>query len=278
MNDKQEKKSVSSQKLAANRKNAQRSTGPQTPAGKQQSSQNSYKHGFYALRLFPNKELLAQDEADYNRVLAAYRSHYAPVGDLENLSVEKIAVESLRLARLLGHEQKILACRFPFETRSIDRIGRYESNVSRQLEKAIERLGRLQAVRLADANQFEPSDLESHDAISNPDEASEQTSEAREDPTPEEPLDIETSTTPPPHIENSVQQGVEHKDAEPSNEAAETASNPPPPQNYATKAREPWMAKAIEKAMSPTPAEEHKGTLGSGENYQTGAAERTPPH
>jgi hypothetical protein len=135
MNDKQEKKSVSSQKLAANRKNAQRSTGPQTPAGKQQSSQNSYKHGFYALRLFPNKELLAQDEADYNRVLAAYRRHYAPVGDLENLSVEKIAVESLRLARLLGHEQKILACRFPFETRSIDRIGRYESNVSRQLER-----------------------------------------------------------------------------------------------------------------------------------------------
>src|ERR1700751_2944802 len=242
MNDKQEKKSVSSQKLAANRKNAQRSTGPQTPAGKQQSSQNSYKHGFYALRLFPNKELLAQDEADYNRVLAAYRRHYAPVGDLENLSVEKIAVESLRLARLLGHEQKILACRFPFETRSIDRIGRYESNVSRQLEKAIERLGRLQAVRLAEANQFEPSDLESDDAISNPDEASEQTSEAREDPAPEESLDIKTSTTPPPHVEASVQQGVAHTDGEASNKAAETArSNPPLSENYATKVPEPWM-------------------------------------
>ena len=211
----QQKKPVSSKKLAANRANGQRSPGPRTSAGKQRSSQNSYKHGFFALRLFPNKDVFAKDGEDYNRILAAYRSHYAPVGDLEKLCVEKIAVESLRLARLLGHEQKILACRFPFETRSIDRIGRYESNVSRQLEKAIERLGRLQAVRLAEANQFEPSDTEPDDASSNPDEASEQTSEAREDLTSEEPLDIETSTTPLPHDEVSVQQGVAHTDGEP---------------------------------------------------------------
>jgi len=273
-----DKQPVSPEKLAANRKNSERSTGPQTSAGKQRSSHNSYKHGFFGMRLFPNKQLIAQDGADYERIYAAYWAHYAPMGDLEKLHVEKIAVESLRLARLLGHEQKILGWQEPFEARSIDKLVRYQSSVSRQLEKAIEQLERLQEARQAESNQFEPSDLESDDAISNPDEASEQTSETREDPTPEEPLDIETSTTPPPHIENSVQQGVEHKDAEPSNEAAETASNPPPPQNYATKAREPWMAKAIEKAMSPPPGEEHKGTLGSGENYQTGAAERTPPH
>ena len=110
MNDKQQEKTVSSEKLAANRKNAKRSTGPRTAKGKQRASQNSYKHGFYGMRLFPNNELIAQDGADYKRIYGCYRSHYLPVGFLENCMVEKIAVESLRLARLLWHEQNVLGC------------------------------------------------------------------------------------------------------------------------------------------------------------------------
>jgi hypothetical protein len=107
MEDKSKKKPVSPQKLAANRKNAGHSTGPRTPKGKQRSSQNNYKHGFYGMRLFPNNELIARDGADYKRIYAAYWSHYSPVGDVEELCVEKIAVHSLRLARVLGHEQKV---------------------------------------------------------------------------------------------------------------------------------------------------------------------------
>jgi len=208
----QQKKPVSSKKLAANRANGQRSLGPRTSAGKQRSSQNSYKHGFFALRLFPNKDVFAKDGEDYNRILAAYRSHYAPVGDLEKLCVEKIAVESLRLARLFGHEQKILAWRFPFEARSIDKLGRYESSVSRQLEKAIERLERLQEARLAESNQFEPSDTEPDETSSNPDEATEEASGAYEDLISEQPQNIST-TTVPQHVEASVQQGVAHTES-----------------------------------------------------------------
>ena len=132
MKDKHQKKPVSPEKLAASRNNPKRSPGPTSEAGKRRSSQNAYKHGFYATRLFPTNELLARDGADYNSILAAYRSHYAPVGDLENYHVEKIAVHSLRLARLLGHEQQVLGWEAPFESRSMDRIVRYESNVSRQ--------------------------------------------------------------------------------------------------------------------------------------------------
>ncbi|HEV8293690.1 MAG TPA: hypothetical protein VGP94_17275, partial [Tepidisphaeraceae bacterium] len=36
---------ISPRKLAANRRNADKSTGPRTPQGKKQSSQNSLKHG-----------------------------------------------------------------------------------------------------------------------------------------------------------------------------------------------------------------------------------------
>jgi len=44
--------------LAANRSNAQRYTGPRTPAGKARSSLNALKHGKYARRL-PEKLLAA---------------------------------------------------------------------------------------------------------------------------------------------------------------------------------------------------------------------------
>jgi hypothetical protein len=263
MKDKQQKKPVSPKQLAANRTNAQGSTGPQTSAGKQRSSQNSYKHGFFALRLFPNSQLLAQDGADYNRIYAAYWNHYAPVGDLEKLGVEKIAVESLRLARLLGHEQKPLAWGSPFELRSIDKIVRYESNVSRQLEKAIEQLERLQEARQMESNQFEPSDLESDDAISNPDVATEETSESPEDLNPEQPQPIRASAAAPQPFETSVKQGVAHMDGEPSNKPAETApSNPPPPENGVTKAGVHSLTKIIDQAINPTPAEERKSSLG----------------
>ncbi len=39
---------ISKKQLIANRKNAQKSTGPKTPFGKFRSSRNAYKHGFYS--------------------------------------------------------------------------------------------------------------------------------------------------------------------------------------------------------------------------------------
>jgi hypothetical protein len=272
-------KPVSPEKLAANRKNAKRSTGPQTAEGKQRASQNSYKHGFFGTRLFPNNELLARDGEDYNRIFAAYWSHYSPVGDVEKLYVEKIAADSLRLARLLGHEQRVFAWGTPFEFRSVDRIVRYESNVSRQLQKTIHELERLQEEREAESNQFETSNLEADDGLSDTDEGVEERSEAPEELIPEEPQDVSTSnkgpdaslTTAQPHVETSAKQGSAPTDVEPSNRPAETAAgNPPPPENCVPNAGAQTLAKAIERAMDPAPAEEHKSGLGSGENYQTG--------
>jgi hypothetical protein len=46
-------KPVSPQKLAANRANAQHSTGPKTPEGKDKSKQNGRKHGFFARQPIP---------------------------------------------------------------------------------------------------------------------------------------------------------------------------------------------------------------------------------
>jgi len=274
MKDDQQKKPVSPQKLAANRENGLRSKGPKTPEGKQRASQNSYKHGFFALRLFPNNELLARDGADYNRILASLRNHYLPQGDLEDLCVEKIATHSLRLARLLGHEQGVFAWRAPFEARSIDKIIRYESNVSRQLDKATQQLERLQAARKAESDQIENSGLESDDAISSPDDATDERSETPEELIPEEPQDFSTSskvpdassTTPPPPVETDVLQSSAPMDVEPSNKPTETgASSPPQPETCVPHAGAETLAQALERALDVPPANRDKSGLGSGE-------------
>ena len=269
MNENHQDHPVSPKKLAANRKNAMRSTGPQTAEGKQRSSQNAYKHGFYSDRLFPTEELIARDWEGYKRVLAAYRSQYAPVGALENECVERIAAYSLRLARLLGHEQKVLDCGKPFEFRSMDRIVRYESNISRLLEKAINQLERLQATRKAESSQSEDSNLEAADALSN-DEATYEPSEAPRELITEEPPDLGTSgnvpdgsqTTAPQLIETGAKQESSSVNGEQPNKPAETPAG-------SASASVSTLANIIEKVAGLAPADERKCTLGSGENCGT---------
>jgi hypothetical protein len=219
MKDKQQKQVVSLEKLAANRKNAKRSTGPRTAEGKQRSSQNAYKHGFYSDRIFPTPELWARDGEGYGRKLAAYRNHYAPIGELENDCVEQMAMYSLRQVRILGPEQKVLNQPAPFELRSVDRIVRYESHISRLLEKAIARLERLQAARQAESSELDSSNLEEDEALSNDDAI-------------EEPQDASTSssvpdaspTTAPQHVEIGAQQESPRVDGEQPNEPADCPS------------------------------------------------------
>jgi len=157
MDEKKRKRPVSPQKLAANRANAQQSTGPQSEAAKEKSAQNSYQHGFYAKRLFPTSRERDQDGAEYDNLVKGIRNHFQPIGFMENLWVERIAVEMLRSARLLGYEQENLSnYSQAFERRSIDSILRFQAAINRQLAQAIEELERLQAERRAKSNQDLP--------------------------------------------------------------------------------------------------------------------------
>ncbi len=69
---------------------------------------------------------------------------------MENLWVERIALESLRYARLLEHEQRVLAWSSPFEERSATSLVRYQASVNRNLAGAIDMLEGLQNKRIAD--------------------------------------------------------------------------------------------------------------------------------
>jgi hypothetical protein len=78
----QAKQPISQKKLAANRANAQRSTGPRTPAGKARAARNSLKHGFCAQHMLRELSGGAEDGAVLEILNAGIRKHYQPQGAL----------------------------------------------------------------------------------------------------------------------------------------------------------------------------------------------------
>jgi len=96
---------ASEAKLAANRANAQLSSGPRTAAGRAVSSMNAVKTG-----LTGRTVLLPSDDAEaYRQHLAAYENEFKPVGLRECELVQSLADIQWRLQRIPGLEMAIYA-------------------------------------------------------------------------------------------------------------------------------------------------------------------------
>jgi len=105
---------ISQRKLKANRDNAKKSTGPKTPRGKAFSRRNAIKHGLF-LRSTANFEGLYEDPHEYNDLLKGLWDHYQPVGRVEEIEVERIALCYWRLQRACRYENAVnLAARRGF--------------------------------------------------------------------------------------------------------------------------------------------------------------------
>jgi len=72
-----------SKRAAANRRNAQLSTGPRTEEGKNRSRRNALKHGVLAYALLITEGEGAEDRAEFDELLGGLRRDLAPVGTLE---------------------------------------------------------------------------------------------------------------------------------------------------------------------------------------------------
>ncbi len=82
--------------IAANRNNAQKSTGPQTPAGKKRSSRNAIKHGVFSRGVVSAWE----DDKDFRHLLHQLIDDFQPTDTFEMLQVEQMAVSAWKQARL----------------------------------------------------------------------------------------------------------------------------------------------------------------------------------
>jgi len=174
------KPTVSLRKVGANRQNAQKSTGPRTPAGKRTVARNALTHGFFSKWLLVHHPDGQETQAEYDALREAIWGHYEPVGFLEELLAEKILLCCWRLRRLIrsesGHIARALAEHddrqqskaeeeqpawapstnredsmidhlFLPANEDADKLLRYEAMIYKQLNHAIAELERLQTRR-----------------------------------------------------------------------------------------------------------------------------------
>src|SRR5688572_12792071 len=87
---------VSDRKRAANARNAQKSTGPKTPEGKERSSKNATTHGLYAATLL----LPTESERRYHALRHMLLDSMNPQDAMELFFAEQIVTAAWRLNRV----------------------------------------------------------------------------------------------------------------------------------------------------------------------------------
>jgi hypothetical protein len=152
--------------LEANRRNAQKSTGPRTIEGKSNSSRNNLRHGLTGqISLLPTEDREAHD-AFCNELIESFDAETP----MENQLAQSIAEDSWRLNRAraiednmfaLGHQherreiQIALADAETFQTQAaaFDRLTIYEQRINRNLQRNMNLLKDLQTERKAEHRQ-----------------------------------------------------------------------------------------------------------------------------
>lgn len=95
---------VSTRKVAANRQNALKSTGPTTPQGKARSRRNALKHGLFAMDLYIATLTDWENPVEYQNLLNRLAEDYKPLGAAEELEVQRIAMCWWKLSRVWRYE------------------------------------------------------------------------------------------------------------------------------------------------------------------------------
>jgi hypothetical protein len=137
-----EKQQISEAKLAANRPNSQKSTGPKTTEGKANSSRNSFKHGLYSKQLVTS----AEEAAALDALKADLRAEHQPVNETEEILVNELAEQFWRLRRARAMETSL------FDSDEVllphlTAVQRMMSSAERGFHKALTALRQLQKER-----------------------------------------------------------------------------------------------------------------------------------
>ena len=176
---------TSQKRIEANRRNAQRSKGPRTPAGKARSSKNALSHGVFARQVL----LPGEAKGELAGLRDELRRELQPQGPLQEQWCEVIVDGFWRLQRsrraeagiLLGEilmqrqlkelrDQDIaqpqrpdgldadtleLGRAYASAAEQLGRLNRYDTSILRRIERAITTLGRLQAAEKAQYSELQ---------------------------------------------------------------------------------------------------------------------------
>src|SRR5215211_1436233 len=120
--------SISEERLAANRANAQKSTGPKTREGRAASRMNALKHGLLSQEVLVSGPHRPESEAELFALHDRFRNELQPMGPMELMLVDQIVTTHWRLRRVLAAESAEMAlsmrrgrsqCARPTEPKSI---------------------------------------------------------------------------------------------------------------------------------------------------------------
>ena len=98
---------TSQRQLAANKKNALKSTGPKTTEGRAAVRLNGVKHGLTAATLI----LPGEEESDFDSLLAGFESEHHPSTPTEEALVRQMTMAQWRLRRLYNVEAAFFTLR-----------------------------------------------------------------------------------------------------------------------------------------------------------------------
>jgi hypothetical protein len=102
-------KKMSPKQIEANRRNAQKSTGPKTPQGRAVSKMNALKHGLLAQTVVVRGHKLKESKSEFKKLCQEYYLYLAPVGPLEEMLVNQIVQAAWRLRRVRTAESGEIA-------------------------------------------------------------------------------------------------------------------------------------------------------------------------
>ena len=95
---------TSAKQIAANRRNAKKSTGPQTSEGKAVASRNAITHGLHACDIILKSPHLTEDRSQYEQLVDSLIDELKPKGILQEHLVLKIANSLWRYRRVINAE------------------------------------------------------------------------------------------------------------------------------------------------------------------------------
>ena len=99
------KNTLSVNRIEANRMNARKSTGPKSAEGKAMSRMNGFKHGIFAREVVLRGRDRGERGREFQDLHWSYREHFAPVGPVEEMLVERMVTTHWRLHRVLIAER-----------------------------------------------------------------------------------------------------------------------------------------------------------------------------